>query len=119
MPRKVILTTHTVALVRVVETSDSNSMGRARVPTTVLSDLRCRIQPLSASVVVNYRQRDMDVSHAVYIHPDEYNRFAGEITEEHHFTYQSRTLQVRGNVNFDELGRYYRIDCDETGSEDN
>jgi head-tail adaptor len=98
------LLNHTVTVNRPTDTPDTSG-GISESFSAVYSNIPANIQPVSASWLIQYAQRKIDVSHSVYFNQ------ALTINTGDQIAYGSRTLLVKGVRDLIELGRVVVVDC--------
>ena len=103
---------HSVTHERDVKTR-GGSMGEINVPTTIASNVKCRIQPLSARDRNDFQSAGMGITHFVYFSEDP------SLDERDVLLFGTRSLRVRGVFNTDELNRLWRAECEEITAIDN
>ena len=69
--------------------------------------MSCRIQPMSLMEVAKFKQSGMQATHKIYFVSDP------QVSNGDQIRFGARKLYVRGKVNFDELGRLWRINAEE------
>lgn len=100
------LMTSTGSVQRPTNTVDS---GGSPIQTYAahLGNIRCRIQPLSASERQQYAQTLGDVSHAVYVEGGQ------DIKASDRFVYGTAYYDIYGVVDFDKQAIYLKLICAE------
>ena len=96
----------TVSVERVTRTDDGKG-GWTESWSATAPALPCRIQPLSAAEIARYATVQVEVTHRVYFEG------APDVIPPDRLIYGTRTFEVKGVRNIDELGRLTTVDCKE------
>lgn len=105
--RSLMVHTATVKL----ERDTTGPSGAGKVEEVTVATIRCRIQPVSALQRVQYLKSGMDVTHRMYCDQNP------QVDTRHVVYFNGRRLYLVGSVNFDELGRLWRVELTENTHE--
>jgi hypothetical protein len=82
--------------------------GRVATFATVTAAIPAWVQPMAAATIEQYAARDIVVTHAVYFSSDPGAQLGDR------FKFGVRYLLVQGLRDFGEVGKCWRVDCEES-----
>lgn len=96
---------HTITHQR--ETNTRGVTGAAVRTWTSLGDKVCRIQPITVREDTPFKRESLNYDHVAYFSTDP------QADERDRFLFGSRTLEVMGTRNFDEVDELWRVELQE------
>lgn len=116
------MTIHSLAIHRVTVKKNTTTVGGGggviETPTTVKTNVKCRIQPLDSFQTAKFQKQGIRTTHRIYFPEDPKidNRHFLEFKDSNGTT---RTFIVTGSFNTDYLDRLFVVDAQERSDVDN